>query len=213
MTAADAEVGSTHQPTVRGIYYPGSGTYEDLNALRAERDALVAQHDRDVAEIAELRRRVAAGAYTFDAYLQAKGLHDVLGAKGTETTVEAARRVVAERDEARQMLALAEGVAAELPTPDAGNPAHLRWAADMIELSRPGGDLACRARPRTVLADDLRGRADYLEAEAAEKSQREADAEDAERQLREDIAAMTRAGEGHVDVDAIIRRVREADKG
>ena len=33
--------------------------------------------------------------------------------------------------------------------------------------------------------------------------------EDAERQLRADIRAMAKAGEGHVDVDAIIRRVRE----
>lgn len=33
--------------------------------------------------------------------------------------------------------------------------------------------------------------------------------EDAESQLREDIRAMAKAGEGHVDVDAIIRRVRE----
>lgn len=33
-----------------------------------------------------------------------------------------------------------------------------------------------------------------------------------EAQLREDIAAMTRAGEGHVDIDAIIRRVRELHK-
>lgn len=49
----------------------------------------------------------------------------------------------------------------------------------MIELSRPGGDLACRPRQRNVLADDLRGRADRLEAEAAVKSQREAEVEKA----------------------------------
>ena len=54
----------------------------------------------------------------------------------------------------------------------------------------------------STAASELREHAHYLQ-----------ESEDAERQLREDIRSMTKAGEGHVDVDAIIRRVREADKG
>ena len=53
---------------------------------------------------------------------------------------------------------------AQLPIPDATNPAHLQWTARMIELAQPGGDLPYRASQRNILAEHLRADADRLEA-------------------------------------------------
>lgn len=56
-----------------------------------------------------------------------------------------------------------------LPTPDADNPAHLRWAADAIVAharSLPGSP----GNQRNVVAETLREAADRLEAEQPEKS-------------------------------------------
>ena len=56
-----------------------------------------------------------------------------------------------------------------LPTPDADNPAHLRWAADAIVAharSLPGSP----GNQRNVVAETLREAADRLEAAQAEKS-------------------------------------------
>ena len=88
----------------------------DLDRLGDERDALVAQHDRDAETIAELRDQCDSA--NTDAI---NHWHKCL-------------RAEQERDKARSMLALAEGVAAALPDPDAQNPEHLRWAADFLAL-------------------------------------------------------------------------------
>ncbi|QDH92343.1 hypothetical protein SEA_SPOOKY_77 [Gordonia phage Spooky] len=60
-----------------------------------------------------------------------------------------------------------------LPEPDATNPDHLRWAAKMIEIARPGGDSGIRGGQRNVLADGLRAEADRLDAAQSAERERE----------------------------------------
>ncbi len=62
---------------------------------------------------------------------------------------------------------------ASLPEPDATNPNHLRWAAKMIEIARPGGDSGIRGGQRNVLADGLRAEADRLDAAQSDERERE----------------------------------------
>lgn len=62
---------------------------------------------------------------------------------------------------------------ASLPEPDATNPNHLRWAAKMIEITRPGGDSGIRGGQRNVLADGLRAEADRLDAAQSAERERE----------------------------------------
>ena len=71
-----------------------------------------------------------------------------------------------------------------LPTPDADNPAHLRWAADAIVAharSLPGSP----GNQRNVVAETLREAADRLEAAQAEKSSVDELMEKAARVMRE----------------------------
>lgn len=71
-----------------------------------------------------------------------------------------------------------------LPTPDADNPAHLRWAADAIVAharSLPGSP----GNQRNVVAETLRESADRLEAAQAEKASVDALVEKAARAIHD----------------------------
>lgn len=71
-----------------------------------------------------------------------------------------------------------------LPTPDAANPVHLRWAADAIVAharSLPGSP----GNQRNVVAETLRESADRLEAAQAEKASVDALVEKAARAIHD----------------------------
>ncbi len=70
---------------------------------------------------------------------------------------------------------------ASLPEPDATNPEHLRWAAEMIEIFSAWKNLSVRARQRNVLADELRNEADRLDAARSAEREREQRIEQAAR--------------------------------
>lgn len=108
---------------------------EDLSRLGDERDALVAQHDADAETIGSLRADIPPLHDTIERLIferdEARSL-----AEGFERDRDAVLADLsaanAERDEARAMLKLAEGVAAALPDPDTSIPEHLRFARDVL---------------------------------------------------------------------------------
>ena len=134
----------------------------DLDRLGDERDALVAQHDRDAETIAELRDQCDSA--NTDAI---NHWHKYL-------------RAEQERDKARSMLALAEGVAAALPDPDAQNPEHCQFAAELSAQLPPTGpneDWEWTTAHRGLTARQWAERAKSLEAAQSAEAQRDREIE------------------------------------
>ena len=111
-----------------------------------------------------------------DAFVDAFGA-DVRAVADMDGTDEVeVRSLRGQLDDARAALEAAEVEVGRLkrerdvlPTPDAANPAHLRWAADAIVAharSLPGSP----GNQRRVVAETLRESADRLEAAQAEKA-------------------------------------------
>lgn len=92
---------------------------------------------------------------------------------------DAVRRVVAERDGARNMLALAEGVAAALPDPDAQNPEHCQFAAELSAQLPPTGPNEDWewTTARCLTARQWAERAKSLEAAQSAEAQRDREIE------------------------------------
>ncbi|MGW8936010.1 hypothetical protein [Gordonia terrae] len=109
---------------------------------------------------------------------------EILG-QGADSLPTTARLIVAERDRLRRDLeslqdsldeqheVVVPHAAASLPEPDATNPDHLRWAAEMIETFSGWKNLSVRVRQRNVLADELRAYADRLDAARSAERERE----------------------------------------
>lgn len=141
---------------------------EDLSRLGDERDEAVAQHDRDAETIAELRTEVG---YWTNRWLKASGL----------------------ADEARGLLAVAEGVAAALPDPDAQNPEHCQFAAELSAQLPPTGPNEDWewTTARGLTARQWAERAKSLEAAQSAEAQRD-------REIEAAVTAYFEAAHGQV---------------
>ncbi|MGC5258399.1 hypothetical protein ACPXCG_18820 [Gordonia sp. DT218] len=162
-----------------------------------ERDALTAQRDADAATIAELRD-VAAWLFAEQAWWRDEWMSEawnhlsemqetrrILGAHPEAEchTPDAARRVVAERDEARSdrdsWYRRAMQAEDELPTTDATNPTpeHYRFALEVVDKYPHKASLAEAAE----VVGALRAEADRLEQSATRDSEAEKVIEEAAR--------------------------------
>lgn len=170
---------------------------EDLSRLGDERDEAVAQHDRDAETIGTLNGQIleAADALTkaisfeHPTLVGGKGLVSAICALASERDgyvhtvqryVHTVQRLVAERDEARSLLALAEGVAAALPDPDAQNPEHCQFAAELSAQLPPTGpneDWEWTTAHRGLTARQWAERAKSLEAAQSAEAQRDREIE------------------------------------
>ncbi|MCH5645129.1 hypothetical protein [Gordonia sp. ABSL49_1] len=170
---------------------------QDLDRLGDERDALVAQHDRDAETIGTLNGQIleAADALTkaisfeHPTLVGGKGLVSAICALASERDgyvhtvqryVHTVQRLVAERDEARSMLALAEGVASALPDPDAQNAEHCEFASELSAQLPPTGPnegWEWTVAHRGLTARQWAERASQLEATQSAEAQRDREIE------------------------------------
>ena len=95
------EVTSCYAPKVRGIYYPATDTYEDLDAMRAR----IVDLTTDLAETERERQKAVE--------------REAKTARQVELLSTAYADAMKQRDDT------------SLPTPDCDNPAHCRFVADM----------------------------------------------------------------------------------
>jgi hypothetical protein len=172
-----------------------------IAAITAEIDELTAQHDADAATIAELQD-VAAWLFAEQAWWRDEWMSEawnhlsemqetrrILGAHPEAEchTPDAARRVVAERDEARSdrdsWYRRAMQAEDELPTTDATNPTpeHYRFALEVVDKYPHKASLAEAAE----VVGALRAEADRLEQSATRDSEAEKVIEKAARVLAE----------------------------
>ena len=173
------EVTSCYAPKVRGIYYPATDTYEDLDGLRArvvELTINLAEKERERVKAVEREAKTAEALRKSQAVVA--DVAAACGLNGTSldrTVADAARRLIADTDALQRRAERAESDAEHdghhvLPTPDATNPEHLRWVANLLG-SLPGlptGIQGCAqtwgSREVAWSPQDVRVVADRLEA-------------------------------------------------
>lgn len=143
--------------------------------LAREIDDLRAQHDADAALIAELRAKVARTQERAEK------------AEANNRTKRRKMRRLRRRMRDVGMTTTGDFDDEGLPTPDATNPVHLRFAADVIEQTAAPKNLGGDGENQDRSARELRAEADRLERERFESAEREQRIEQIEQVIGEAV--------------------------
>lgn len=187
------EVTSCYAPKVRGIYYPATDTYEDLDGLRAR----VVELTIDLAETERERQKaVEREAKTAEYAEVLRNERDVLAGSLKDVRLG---ELHWDADAGEWI----DGPAPSLPTPDCDNPAHLRWFASFLDTFTTAISPEGRPWAEKVggVYDEACQRADRLQR--LEAAQQQDDADDTLRAEVERVAMDVEAAKASMAIAAM----------